>query len=377
MDRQLTPTEQNLRRQLAAFAEFTTRALGERNLADLMFDACIRARAGLNVTHAKLLEYLPNRDRLLLRSGVGWKEGYVGQYEVTPDVRTPIGHAFVLAEAVPVSDYCNEGLYPYPKILEEHGCVASLNVPLRTDTGNFGVLEVDHTEARPFSPDDINFLTGLGNTIARAIELRRALQAMETAVDDKQLLVGEMNHRIKNNLSLVAAMLSLQARGSSDQGVRDGLSSAVSRIQQIALVHDRLQLFSGAMTSVDASAHFREVCDMLRSLLPPGVALDAQCQGLIPSNCIEPLTLIANELVTNAAKHAFRGKSSEQIKLSYQQRGAGWRFGVHDDGNGMSNKKTYSFGSQLIETLAASLHAHVTYRTEGGTEVDILCGDWD
>jgi two-component sensor histidine kinase len=107
------------------------------------------------------------------------------------------------------------------------------------------------------------------------------------------------------------------------------------------------------------------------------VALDAQCQGLIPSNCIEPLTLIANELVTNAAKHAFRGKSSEQIKLSYQQRGAGWRFGVHDDGNGMSNKKTYSFGSQLIETLAASLHAHVTYRTEGGTEVDILCGDWD
>jgi hypothetical protein len=69
--------EQSLRRQLAAFAEFTSRSLGERNLDALMLDACIRARAGLGMTHAKLLEYLPERDRLLLRSGVGWKPGYV------------------------------------------------------------------------------------------------------------------------------------------------------------------------------------------------------------------------------------------------------------------------------------------------------------
>jgi hypothetical protein len=86
-----------LRRQLATFAQFTGRALGERNVGALMLDACLRARAGIGVSHAKLLEYLPKRDRLLLRSGVGWKEGYVGQYEVAPDPRTPIGHAFVFS----------------------------------------------------------------------------------------------------------------------------------------------------------------------------------------------------------------------------------------------------------------------------------------
>jgi len=52
--------------------------LGESNIDGLMLDACLRARAGLNVTHAKLMEYLPDRDRLLMRAGVGWKEGYVG-----------------------------------------------------------------------------------------------------------------------------------------------------------------------------------------------------------------------------------------------------------------------------------------------------------
>ena len=201
------PVEQTLRRQLTAFAQFTTRSLGESNIDSLMMDACLRARIGLNVTHAKLLEYLPDRDRLLLRAGVGWKEGYVGQYQVAPDIDTPIGHAFALSEPVAIPDYGPEKVYRYPGILKEHGCVASLNVPLRTDRGNFGVLEVDHTSSRPFSADDISFLTGLGNTVARAVELRRALKAMEAALDEKQLLIREMNHRIKNNLSLVGAML--------------------------------------------------------------------------------------------------------------------------------------------------------------------------
>jgi hypothetical protein len=71
------PIEQTLRRQLTAFAQFSTRSLGESNIDSLMMDACLRARAGLNVTHAKLMEYLPDRDRLLLRAGVGWKEGGV------------------------------------------------------------------------------------------------------------------------------------------------------------------------------------------------------------------------------------------------------------------------------------------------------------
>jgi two-component sensor histidine kinase len=75
----------------------------------------------------------------------------------------------------------------------------------------------------------VYFLTGLGNTVARAVELRRALQAMEAALDEKQLLIREMNHRIKNNLSLVGAMLSLQARRFPEPGIREELGNAVWR----------------------------------------------------------------------------------------------------------------------------------------------------
>jgi two-component system, sensor histidine kinase PdtaS len=209
-----------------------------------MLDACLRARAGMDTTQANIMEYLPETDRLILRAGVGWKDGYVGHYQVAPDLDTPIGQALALSQPVAIPDYETAAHYRYPAILKDHGCVASLNVPLRTDRGNFGVLEVDHTASRSFSEDDVHFLAGLGNTMARAVELRRLLTAMEAAPDEKQLLLREMNHRIKNNLALAGAMLTLQARRFADAEARNELTRAVARINNLALLHDRLQLFT-------------------------------------------------------------------------------------------------------------------------------------
>jgi two-component sensor histidine kinase len=367
-----------LRRQLTAFAQFSARSLGEGNIDALMLDACLRSRAGLNVTHAKLLEYLPARDRLLLRAGVGWKEGFVGQYEVAPDLDSPIGHAFSFSEPVAISDYRTEKLYRYPELLKEHGCISSVNVPLRTDQGNFGVLEVDHTAARSFSHDDLSFLAGLGNTVARAVELRRALQGMEAALEQKQLLVREMNHRIKNNLSVVAAMLSLQARRLSEPVVKEELSNAVARINNLAFVHDRLQLFTSSVTKVDAAAHFQDLAEMLRSMLPAGVALSTRCSGSISGDHVESLTLIANELVTNAAKYAFHGRDAGEIVVGYRQEGAGWHLWVHDNGVGLPSEQdtrsARSFGRQLVAALTARVDAEVAYTSDRGTKVDIVCG---
>ena len=376
----LRPNEREaaLRRQLTAFAQFTTRSLGESNLDALMTDACLRARAGVDVTHAKLLEYLPSRDRLILRAGVGWKDGFVGQYEVPPDVDTPIGHALALSEPVPVSDYRDQTRYRYPALLKDHGCVSSVNVPVQTDSGSFGVLEIDHTSPRTFSGDDIYFLTGLGNTIAQAVELKRALQAMTAAVDAKQFLVQEMNHRIKNNLSLVGAMLSLQARRFSDPSVRDELSKAVSRINNLSLVHDRLQAFTSGDARMDAAAHFQQLCEMLRSLVPAGTTLTSNCTGTLAGDCVESLTLITNELVTNAAKYAFTERERGEILVGFREEGAGWRLWVQDDGVGLppdhEERSKNSFGRMLVATLASRVNAEVVYSHTKGTRVDVTRG---
>ncbi len=135
---------------------------------------------------------------------------------------------------------------------------------------------------------------------------------MEATLDDKQLLIREMNHRIKNNLSLVGAILSLQARRIPDPIVRDELGRAVTRINNLALVHDRLQMFTSSVVRIEAAPHFQELCEMLQSLLPAGVSLTSKCSGTIDGDSVESLTLIANELVTNAAKYAFVARDAEK-----------------------------------------------------------------
>lgn len=366
---------QNLKRQLKAFAKFTTQSLASGDLDALMLNACVRARAGVDASHAKLLEYLPGRDRMVLRAGVGWREGVVGNYEVPPSLDTPIGHAFIFCEPVAIYDYMEAPQYRYPHLLKEHGCISSVNVPLQTSSGTFGVLEVDHVEARKFSDDDISFLTGLGNTIAQSIKLKRALLTAEKALDDKQLLLREMNHRIKNNLSLVSAILSLQSRRFTDVTVRDEFTAAATRIKNLALVHDRLQLFTTSVTEVSAELHFRELGEMLRSLLPPGVGLTTQCSGRIAGDCVEALTLITNELVTNAAKYAFKGRGTGEITVGYREEGAGWRLWVRDNGTGFADSEvSASFGQQMIAAMATRLHAEISYIVEGGTLVEVVCG---
>jgi two-component system, sensor histidine kinase PdtaS len=371
----MSAREEILQRQLTAFANFTSRALKDGDIGPLLVDACVRARSGLNMTHAKLLEYIPERDRLLLRAGLGWKDGYVGVYEVAPDLDTPIGHAFALCEPVVIGDYADKGGYRYPSILEDHGCVASINVPVRTESGVFGVLEVDHVTPYDFHPDDVSFMTGLGNTIAQVIELKRSSKAMQTALEDKALLLREMNHRIKNNLGIVSSLLRLQAKR-LPENVREEFQSAAMRISNLALVHDRLQLFTSALLEVDADVHFRELCEMLRSLLPPGVTLKTVCSGTIVGDNVEAITLITNELVTNAAKYAFAGRDTGMVEVGYRNEGAGWRLWVADDGNGLGNdaETQKSFGSQLVVMMATRLNAELATTSAKGTRVEVRMG---
>jgi nitrate/nitrite-specific signal transduction histidine kinase len=124
---------------------------------------------------------------------------------------------------------------------------------------------------------------------------------------------------------------------------------------------------------------FRDLCDMFRSLLPPGIMLTQRCSGWIQGDCVESLTLIANELVTNAAKYAFGGREQGEIILGYREQGAAWSMWVADNGAGIPHQPQVAaagFGQQLIETLAARISAQLSYSTTeaGGTRVEIFAG---
>ncbi len=116
---------------------------------------------------------------------------------------------------------------------------------------------------------------------------------------------------------------------------------------------------------MDAATHFKELGDLLRSLLPPGVELTTKCSGSIEVIALEALTLMTNELVTNAAKHAFNGRDSGEIEILYRTEGPGWRLRVSDNGNGQATDaaaRSGSFGHQLLATLAARVNAEISVK---------------
>jgi two-component sensor histidine kinase len=326
------------------------------------------------MSHAKLLEYIPETDRLLLRAGVGWKPGVVGTYQVTTDLRTPIGYSFSLIDPVAVGNYTEQSKWEYPALLRDHSCVSSLNVPLLAEAGIVGVLEVDHIEPKNFTEDDVSFLTGLASVVGQSIRLRRAIDETERGLEEKNFLLREMNHRIKNNLSLVSSMLMLAARRSPSDQVRETLRDSVSRINNIALVHDRLQLATGLSTQVPAGEHFGSLALLLGTLMPPGVVLTTNCIGSIQGGQLEAMTLIVNELVTNSAKYAFSGRNEGNISIGYRVEGVAWHLWVHDNGIGKSDVSKESFGHHLLGILAGRLNAELTVTVDQGTRVDLYGG---
>ena len=140
------------------------------------------------------------------------------------------------------------------------------------------------------------------------------------------------------------------SRRADPKKIREELTKAVARINNLALVHDRLQMFTTTMTTVDAAAHFQDLCGMLRSLLPPGVSLSSKCSGTIPgADAVESLTLIANELVTNAAIRICWSRQRQDRAGNPVKKVPAGACGVADDGPGLPPGHEFENSARLLE----------------------------
>jgi GAF domain-containing protein len=116
------------------------------------------------------MEYIPAETRLLVRAGVGWDEGVVGNATVGADLASPAGYALRTGKPVISNHLENEQRFRTPELLIEHGIRRAMNVILQGDGSPFGVLEVDSRSEGEFSEHDIAFLQGAANILGMAIE---------------------------------------------------------------------------------------------------------------------------------------------------------------------------------------------------------------
>lgn len=191
--------------------------------------------------------------------------------------------------------------------------------------------------------------------------LRTAWERAAAAEQTKDLLLRELGHRTQNNLALVASILSLQARTKDNSEARSALEKAVTRVQAIASAHQHFQPFKH--DRVEMRPYLEKLCthlgDSLRELRPIAVKVEADEVHLSTEQAV-PLGLIANELVTNALKHAFPDDRSGAIRVVLK-RGSSLDLVVEDNGVGCPINKNERLGSRLTGLLAEQLGAKLVW----------------
>ena len=216
----------------------------------------------------------------------------------------------------------------------------------------------------------------LAETFRRAV--RRATDERDREIADRDLMLSEFEHRVKNNFQIVASMLDIQRRRVSDPAASEALGAAMMRVDSIARAHRHLYR-DGQGSEVNVSDYLTDLCNALSDalLLRGGVTLDCDVDAAsIPRDHAVSIGLVVNELVTNAAKHAFVGRESGTIHVSWKHQPAGgWRLTVADDGVGLPaqprpRRKDGGLGQRLVEAFAKQAGGTLTTASDAnGTRV--------
>lgn len=158
--------------QQQQLSDFGLHALQASSEDQLLQDATRAAAEALRTPYCKLMQYLPEQNRLLVRAGVGWRSGVIGE-TVGADLESPTGYAFHTGEPV-ISDHLQEETrFRTPRPLAEHGIKRAINVPIRGEQQPWGVLEVDTPNKSRFDEADLTFLRSMANLVGVALEKQR------------------------------------------------------------------------------------------------------------------------------------------------------------------------------------------------------------
>ena len=195
------------------------------------------------------------------------------------------------------------------------------------------------------------------------------------ALDDKNVLLKEIHHRVKNNLQLISSLLSLQSTTVDDTSALAALTEGQSRVQSMALIHQDLYR-SDNLSGVQIEGYVRKLCQNLFDTYNIKgdrikLALDIAPLSLDVSTLI-PMGLILNELISNSLKYAFPSQQSGNIGVTLKPQNEKLLLEVWDDGVGFSdNANSGGFGHKLIRTFAKKLAADVNIKHSNGTVVSM------
>jgi two-component sensor histidine kinase len=222
-----------------------------------------------------------------------------------------------------------------------------------------------------------------GRVRERTSDLEKANRELSQALHDKEVLLMEVHHRVKNNLQVITSLLAMQARTMADPALTDAFNAGLNRIFTMARVHELLYQSEHAGT-LDLGRYLEGLAQDLARFhqnegFVPEVAVRMGRPLQLGLDKITPLALIVNEVLTNALRHGFKDRRQGRIEIDVvvedETQDGGWaRLEIADDGKGLTGdwrQRPKSIGLKLVELMARQIVGsfEIAPRPEAGTKV--------
>ena len=266
---------------------------------------------------------------------------------------------------------------------------SAMEVPLKTGNTLAGLASISRVSEPEYTENDLKIFNALVQQLSLArtnayhfqqaqneiAERRRVEKIITESLKEKEVLIKEIHHRVKNNLQIISSLLKLQSGYIKDKEALEMLGESRNRIQSMAIVHQKLYQ-SKDLSKIDFSEYIRHLLAHLFQVYKVDnntIALRIHAQNIkIGVDTAIPCGLIINELVSNSLKHAFPDGRKGNIEIEMKELNPGnFVLEVSDDGIGFPKeldfRNTLSLGLQLIITLAEQLDGTIDKQNVNGT----------
>ncbi len=211
---------------------------------------------------------------------------------------------------------------------------------------------------------------------AKNTEIAKQSKVIQTSLTEKETLLREIHHRVKNNLQIISSLLNIQSDSIEDPGVLSSIKEGQSRVQAMSLIHQNLYQ-SEHINQVDIENYLKELVSYLSNMFAgpqQDISIEVQAEKLqFDIDTAIPLGLIVNELVSNAYKYAFSENKKGSIEISIKPlNDTDYELHVKDNGRGLPDdfepSKTKSLGLKLVKILSKQLRGNLRSVSDKGAE---------
>lgn len=218
---------------------------------------------------------------------------------------------------------------------------------------------------------------------AKNQKIEQQNEVITKALAEKELLLREIHHRVKNNLQVISSLLGIQSMSIRDEKAKEAILEGRARVHTMSLIHQNLYQKDN-LASIEMSDYLPKLCmSLFNTYNISGNRIDLKTDIApmkLDVETVIPIGLIVNELITNALKYAFPDAKTGEISVHFEERKNSLLVSVADNGIGLSKEvskeKQDSFGYKLIDAFKAKLNADIEINNEEGTCVQLFIKEY-